>query len=127
MGPRPPRILVVDDNASLRENLAECLEIEGYEVALAADGAAALALLEEESTPAAVLLDLMMPGLSGRDVVERIRSNPRLATVRVVMTTGHPNPRLRDGVAADVFLPKPFGVQQLLAALDAVGASPRRS
>jgi CheY-like chemotaxis protein len=127
MGPRPPRILVVDDNASLRENLAECLEIEGYEVALAADGAAALAILEEESTPAAVLLDLMMPGLSGRDVVERIRANPRLASVRVVMTTGHPNPRLRDGVAADVFLPKPFGVQQLLAALDAVGAGPRRS
>jgi CheY-like chemotaxis protein len=38
MGPPPPRILVVDDNASLRENLAECLEAEGYAVALAADG-----------------------------------------------------------------------------------------
>jgi CheY-like chemotaxis protein len=124
MGAEPPRILVVDDNASLRENLAECLEIEGYRVSVAADGASALAQLTGEP-PAAILLDLLMPGIDGRELVERIRENPRLAGVRVVMTTGHPNPRLREGIAADAFLPKPFGVQQLLAALERVGVGAR--
>lgn len=116
-----PLILVVDDNASLRENLAECLEIEGYAVTLAADGAGALAELDATPPPAAVLLDLMMPGMSGRELVERIRANPRLASVRIVMTTGHPNPRLRDGIPVDAFLPKPFGVHELLATLGGIG------
>ena len=121
MGAEPLRILVVDDNASLRENLAECLEIEGYAVTLASDGSAALAELEAGPAPAAILLDLFMPGISGRELVERIRANPRLAGARIVMTTGHPNPRLRDGIGVDAFLPKPFGVHELLKTLGGIG------
>lgn len=112
-----PRILVVDDNAPLRENLVECLEAEGYRVLQAADGTAALAVLAGESPPGVVLLDLLMPGLPAREVVERIRKDPRLAAVRIVLTTGHPSPAARAGVDADAFLPKPFGVKELLAAL----------
>ena len=122
MHPVAPRILVVDDNAALRENLAECLEAEGYEVAQAADGASAMATLAGDPPPAVVLLDLLMPGLTGREIVERIRGDPRLAAVRVVLTTGHPSPSVRAGVPADAFLPKPFGVKDLLAALARVGA-----
>jgi CheY-like chemotaxis protein len=122
MSSEPPRILVVDDNAALRENLAECLEAEGYGVVQAADGEGAIASLAQDPPPSVVLLDLLMPGLTGREIVERIRRDPRLAAVRVVLTTGHPSPSARAGVAADAFLPKPFGVKELLAALARVGA-----
>lgn len=112
----PSRVLVVDDNEALLENIAECLVDEGYEVTLARDGASALAALEREPLPSAVLLDLVMPGMSGRELVERIRATPRLAGLRVVLTTGHSLSEVRD-VAADVLLAKPFGVRELLAAL----------
>lgn len=116
------RILVVDDNEALRENLAEALELEGYEVAVASDGRSALARLDENPRFAAVLLDLMMPGMDGREVLARIRGDPRLSALRVVMTTGQTGHRARAGVPADVFLTKPFGVRELLAALHQVGA-----
>lgn len=123
MSTTPARILVVDDNEALRENLAEALELEGYEVAVAADGLGALARLAEDARFAAVLLDLMMPGMDGRELLSRIRGDPRLASLRVVMTTGHTGARARAGVAADAFLTKPFGVRELLATLRQVGAA----
>jgi CheY-like chemotaxis protein len=116
------RILVVDDNDALRENLAEALELEGYQVAVASDGEGALARLGEDPRFAAVLLDLMMPGMDGRELLTRIRADPNLASLRVVMTTGHSGPRARAGVPADAFLTKPFGVRELLDALRRVGA-----
>ena len=122
MSTPPARILVVDDNEALRENLQEALELEGYEVAVAADGVAALARLREDSRFAAVLLDLMMPGMDGRELLARIRGDGRLAGLRVVMTTGQTGARARAGVPADAFLTKPFGVRELLAALHQVGA-----
>jgi CheY-like chemotaxis protein len=116
------RILVVDDNEALRENLAEALQLEGYDVAMAADGAKALELLAGDPSFGVVLVDLRMPGLDGREVVERIRQDPRLAGIRVVLTTGYTGPRARTGIQADAFLTKPFGVRELLAAIHRVGA-----
>lgn len=118
------RILVVDDNDALRENLAEALELEGYEVAVASDGEGALARLREDPRFAAVLLDLMMPGMDGRALLARIRGDPALAGLRVVMSTGQTGARARLGVPADAFLTKPFGVRELLATLRQVGAPP---
>jgi CheY-like chemotaxis protein len=113
------RILVVDDNDALRENLAEALELEGYVVAVAADGAEALAKLANDPLPDAVLLDLRMPGLDGSELLRRIRGDPRLAPLRVVMTTGASG--VRDLLAsADAILKKPFGVHELLTALERV-------
>jgi CheY-like chemotaxis protein len=120
--PARARILVVDDNEALRENLAEALELEGYEVVVAADGPDALARLDEDPSIGIVLLDLMMPGMDGREVLHRIRQHPRLGALRVVLTTGHTGPRARGGVSADAFLTKPFGVRELLAALQRIGA-----
>ena len=118
-----PRILVVDDNEALRENLAEALQLEGYEVAMAPDGMKALDLLASDPSFGIVLVDLRMPGLDGREVVERIRKDPRLAGVRVVLTTGYTGPRARVGIEADAFLTKPFGVRELLAAIHRVVAA----
>ena len=114
------QILVVDDNDARRENLAEALELEGFAVAVARDAPAALALLAEEPLPRVVLLDLMMPGMDGGELLARIRGDPRLGGVRVVITTGLSGARSRVP-AADGILTKPFGVRELLAALRQVG------
>jgi CheY-like chemotaxis protein len=112
------RILVVDDNDALRENLAELLEAEGYEVAVAEDGAAALERLAKDPLPDLVLLDLLMPVLDGRETLARIRQDPRLAAMPVVLSTGAPSPHLRASLPANAFLPKPFGMKELLVALE---------
>jgi CheY-like chemotaxis protein len=118
--PARGRILVVDDNDALRENLQEALELEGYRVAAAANGEQALARLSEDDFEL-VLLDLRMPGMDGREVVAHIRGDPRLASLRVVLTTGYTGPRARAGIAADAFLTKPFGVRELLSAIRRLG------
>ncbi len=126
MSPPTPSVLVVDDNEALRENLAECLEAEGYSVVAAVDGAGALALLDRGPIPSVVLLDLMMPGMDGRALVAAIRAEPRYRSVRLVLTTGYTSTKVRAGIAADAVLTKPFGVKELLAVLLKVGVPPRR-
>lgn len=121
MAPPSSRILVVDDNDALRENLAEALEIEGYPVVVAADGESALERLSEDPPPGVVLLDLMMPGMSGRELLTHIRAQPRLAHVKVVITTGASG-ALGSTHGADAVLMKPFGVGELVDALRKVGA-----
>lgn len=125
MTPLPHRILVVDDNQALRENLAEALTLEGFDVAAASDGPRALAMLEADATFGVVLLDLVMPGMDGRELVSRIRRDPRLRGLRVVVASGHSGPKAREGIEADGFLVKPFGVRELLAALRKVGVEPQ--
>jgi CheY-like chemotaxis protein len=120
MSPSSRHILVVDDNAALRENLVECLEAEGYAVSVAGDATIALRLLEQEPPPSVVLMDLLMPGMDGRGLATAIRGNARLGNVRLVLTTGHPSAKLRAGVPADAVLMKPFGVKELLAAITRV-------
>jgi two-component system response regulator MprA len=67
------KILVVDDERAVRDSLRRALELQGYQVDLAADGAEALALLEANGQPDAVVLDILMPGLDGLEVCRRIR------------------------------------------------------
>jgi len=109
------RILIVDDNDALRENLVECLESEGYLVSEARDGHGALALLAHGPLPEVVLVDMVMPGMSGPELVARVRSDARLAGLRLVLCTGMAP--TRGAVAADAVLTKPFGMSELLAKL----------
>ena len=67
------RILVVDDERAVRDALRRALELQGYEVELAADGAEALAALEANGQPDAVVLDILMPGIDGLEVCRQIR------------------------------------------------------
>jgi CheY-like chemotaxis protein len=113
--PEPRRILVVDDNADLRENLVECLELEGYSVGAASDGARALALLAADPLPDLIIIDMMMPGMTGRELVARLRADPRLRALRLVLASGTPHDRA--ALRVDAVLVKPFGVEQLTEVL----------
>jgi CheY-like chemotaxis protein len=110
----PHRILVVDDSAELRENLVECLDLEGYAASAVADAAQALSALGRDPLPHLVLIDQVMPGLSGLELAARIRAEPRLAGVRLVLASGSHH---RGPLPVDEFLDKPFGVGELTRVL----------
>ena len=75
---------MVDDERAVRESLRRALELEGYEIALADDGLAALEALEESDEPDAMILDVLMPGLDGLEVARRVRRVGRFVVGRGV-------------------------------------------
>ena len=107
------RILVVDDNDLLRENLVELLESEGYQILEARDGHEALEQLGQAPLPDLLLVDMMMPGMGGPELVSPIRAPPGLAGLRIVLATGMVP--VRGAAQVDAVLSKPFGVEDLLA------------
>ena len=116
MASRPPRILVVDDNKQNLEILQKTLTAAEYEVITAADGPTALGLIES-AAPDLVLLDVMMPDMSGYEVCERIRANEASRLLPVVMLTvlSEVTDRIRGiETGADDFLSKPFNREELL-------------
>ena len=106
-----PRVLVVDDDDAIRECISEVLRDEGYEVICAGNGAQALDVLEQGGAggaPGLVLLDLMMPVMSGWEVLERMQESARLSQVPVVVVSAMCAP----GVCAH--LGKPVDIEILL-------------
>ena len=82
----PEKILVVDDVPVNVKLLADLLTVKGYDVVTAANGAEALAKVETDR-PGIVLLDVMMPGMSGYDVCRKIRENPATTMLPIIMVT----------------------------------------
>lgn len=112
------RILVVEDEWHLAEGLLFNLQAEGYEVELAYDGEAALALLASESRFHAVLLDVMLPGKDGFAVAAELRAAGNYVPVLMMTARGRPEDVLHGLEAgADDYLPKPFDLSILLARL----------
>ena len=105
-------VLVVEDDADLREVLADSLRLDGYGVAEAADGMDALAILRGGARPAVIFLDLIMPRMDGRQFLAAFCEDAALCAIPVVLVTGTPPRDLRDRVAA--VLKKPIGVDELL-------------
>ncbi|HEX6530872.1 MAG TPA: response regulator [Burkholderiales bacterium] len=111
------RILVVDDTPQNVKLLADLLTLKGYQVSSAANGEEALAKVAAEK-PDLVLLDVMMPGISGYDVCRQIRANPETALLPVVMCTSlDPAQERVKGIeaGADDFLSKPVNQPELFA------------
>ncbi len=111
------RLLVVDDTPNNVKLLSDLLRARGYEVATAASGLEALARVETER-PDLVLLDVVMPEMSGYEVCRRIRANPATTTLPVVMVTAlDPAEERLKGIeaGADDFLSKPINQPELLA------------
>ena len=113
----PSRILVVDDTPVNLKLLGDLLSAKGYNVSTAASGAEALEKIDK-TPPDLVLLDVMMPGMSGYEVCKKLRENPATAVLPVVMVTAlDPAQERVKGidVGADDFLTKPINQPELLA------------
>ena len=107
-------ILVVDDDPGLLKLMRHTLEMEGYDVTTASDGKTGLQLIEDEQ-PSLVLLDIMMPGMDGFQVCQRVR---KYLKVPIIMLTA--KSRVDDmvqgfDVGADDYVTKPFGTDELVA------------
>lgn len=118
----PGRILVVDDNESNRDLLARRLIREGHAVEIACDGFDALSMLDRTAFDL-LLLDLMMPGLSGIEVLARLKEQPKLADIPVIMVSAlHEMDMVVRCIeaGADDYLPKPVNATLLSVRVDAL-------
>lgn len=114
------RILVVDDDRAVRESLRRSLSFNGYTVELAVDGADALEKVAE-SSPDAIVLDVMMPRMDGLEVCRRLRSQGDERPILVLTARDSVSERVSGlDAGADDYLPKPFALEELLARLRAL-------
>src|SRR4029079_11268223 len=117
---RPTRLLVVDDNDDAAQSLALALRLEGHEVETAADGDAALHLLDSFA-PAAAILDIGVPTMTAYELAAALRADPRTRGIVLVALTGYgrgPDRRRALDARFDEQLVKPVEFEKLLARLD---------
>lgn len=109
-----PRILIVEDNRELAHSVAYNLELEGYDVVVVGDGAAALEAVEQ-AVPDLILLDLTLPKMDGFRVLERLRADGHEMPVVILSARGEEGDKVRGfRVGADQYVTKPFGLMELL-------------
>ncbi len=121
----PQRVLLIEDEANIAEAMRFLLARDGWAVDVQTDGAAGLAILRA-SPPDLVILDLMLPGLSGLEILIALRASPATAHLPVIMLTAKGQGRDRDAATrAGVtrFMTKPFANADLLAQVRAVMAA----
>ena len=119
------RVLVVEDDPSVRGLLQTLLSAEGYDVVTASDGLAGL-VKAASTKPALMLLDLMMPDLGGVRVLEELRDDPELNDTPVIVVTGKIDavPGMKQLLGEDRVFLKPFAVAELLARVADVTGGP---
>ncbi len=113
----PATILVVDDEPNIVLSLEFIMQKEGYDVRIAKDGEEALQAIKEK-VPDLVLLDIMMPAMSGYEVCQRIRANPEWKDIRIVMLTAKGREVDQEkgmAMGADDYITKPFATRDLIA------------
>jgi DNA-binding response OmpR family regulator len=109
-----PLVLIVEDDPWIRTLSSELLEDEGFAIASAADGRAGLNKAER-LRPAAILLDLGLPDMSGREFLGLLRGQASVQAIPVIVVSAQPEAMLQDGIAlADGFLRKPVDLTQLM-------------
>ena len=116
-------ILVVEDEADLADALAFALEREGYRASVAADGPKALLAATEGPAPDVILLDLMLPGMSGTEVCRTLRATPGLKNVPIIMVTARAEEIDRVvgfEVGADDYVVKPYSTRELILRVKAI-------
>lgn len=106
-------VLIVEDEPDIRDSLREVLEDEGYAVAVAANGKEGLAQLSHLSKPCAVVLDIIMPVMSGNELYNAMQADPQLASIPVLVSTSDPT-RAPSGV---LIMKKPIDVDRFLDAV----------
>lgn len=118
----PGRVLLIEDEPNIAEAIRFILSREGCEVVIEADGARALSRIAD-CAPDLVILDLMLPGMSGLEILSALRSNPATQTLKVLMLTAKGQGRDREaaeraGVSA--FMAKPFANAEMRAKVRAL-------
>src|SRR5262249_51169501 len=116
------RILLIDDNGALRDEIASILEVEGYIVETAPDGRIGLERIKEHR-PDLVICDLVMPDMDGYQTLQAVRGNPETETLPFfLLTAREEREQVRHGMelGADDYITKPFKVGDLLRAVKAV-------
>ncbi len=114
-------ILIVEDHPTMREAMRLVLEHEGFVIREAADGSSALSMVREQP-PDLMFLDLNIPGASGADVLQQVKSDPATASVRVIIVTatGEEGREFVLGLGADEYFTKPFSPTALLRTVERV-------
>ena len=115
------RILIVDDDPDVSEMLRAHLEREGYVCERVIDGFDALAAVRRRA-PELILLDRILPGLTGDEVAQRLKSDPRTRAIPIIMLTGkgdESDTLVGFALGADDYVPKPFSIKVLLARIAA--------
>jgi two-component system phosphate regulon response regulator PhoB len=116
-------VLIVDDDDDARTVVRTILTSSGFEVTDAADGESALEKIQS-FIPDLIVLDIMMPGMSGYDVVLRLKQKPETQNIPVIMLTAKTDPEdlllAYKDYAVDYYIPKPFTTRQLLAGVELV-------
>ena len=112
------RVLIVEDNRDLAYGLRNNLEIEGYDVEVAEDGAGGVAAVRRQA-PALVILDLMLPGMDGFRVLRTLRQEGHAVPVLILTARGEEADKVRGlKMGADDYITKPFGLLELLARVE---------
>ena len=116
------RILVIEDDPAILRGLADNLRFESHEVLTAADGEAGYRLIRERS-PDLVILDLMLPGMDGKDVCRALKSNPLTQSIPIIMLTAKSEEMDRVvgfELGADDYVTKPFSPRELVLRVKAI-------
>lgn len=114
-----PRVLVVDDESNIRRIVTSYLRAEGFEVAEASDGETALAMFDRVAADL-VLLDVMMPGKDGIEVLREIRTKSDVYVIMLTARADETDSVIGLSVGADDYVTKPFGAKELVARVKAV-------
>jgi len=122
--PRVPVVLLVDDEAPIREIMRRYLVADGFQVVEAADGDSALEQFDAHA-PDVVVLDVMMPGIDGIEVLRRIRTRSDAYVLMVTARTEETDRLIGLSVGADDYLSKPFSPRELVARVKALQRRPR--
>ena len=110
------KILIVDDEPSIVLSLDYLMRKNGYEPFIARNGEEALAIAEKE-VPALLILDIMMPGMDGYEVCEKLRANPVTSSIKIIFLSAKSGKEAIDkgiSVGADKYLTKPFNTKQIM-------------
>ena len=130
MPERPPRILIIDDEADLVSVLRFGLEIEGFEVISAGDGEEGLRLAREQQ-PTLMLLDLMLPKLDGYKVCRSLKFDERYKNIPIFILSarsGEQDRKLAMEMGADAFVTKPYEMKELVSRIRVrLGLPPSRA
>lgn len=122
------RVLIADDDPAICTLIETVLRKGPYEIVIRNDAESALVALDREGRFDLIICDFMLPGISGIDLIERLRADERTHAVPILMVSGHTNYAM-DGRAktagANLFLNKPFTISQLRTAVNALLSAPR--